>query len=504
MTGARARPARRAALVVEGWLTGLVGERWNPLSQLGALGFFLFWIVVVSGIYLYVFFDTSVAAAYPSVERLTIGQWYAGGVMRSLHRYASDAFMVVLVLHAAREFALGRYRGVRWFAWITGVPIVWLALAAGIGGYWLVWDRLAQFIAVVTTQWLDALPIFGEPIADNFLTRGSLSDRFFTLLVFLHIAVPLFLLVALWVHLLRISRPKVLPAHGLSIACFAALLGLSFIHPAVSQGPADLGIEVTTVGLDWFYLAAYPLLDRLAPAWGWGLAVGGTVLLGLLPWLPRAKPAPAAVVDLKNCNGCSRCFADCPFGAVTMVPRVDARPFPRNAEVNPDLCTGCGICAGACPTSTPFRSAAELVTGIDLPDRPLDALRQALEDAVARLGPGPRIVVFGCDYGVDVTALGGVAALGLPCIGALPPSFIDYAIERLGVDGVVVTGCRETECHERLGVTWTRQRIAGTRDPYLRDRVPRDRLVEAWAAPHEARVVERAIATLKARGAADA
>jgi ferredoxin/coenzyme F420-reducing hydrogenase delta subunit len=367
-----------------------------------------------------------------------------------------------------------------------------------------VWDRLAQFIAVVTADWLDALPIFGEPITNNFLTRGSLTDRFFTLLVFLHIAAPLFLLLALWVHLLRISRPTVLPARGLSVATFVGLVGLAFARPALSQGPADLGVVVTEVGLDWFYLAAYPVLDRLEPAWGWALAVGATVVLGLLPWLPRSKPAPAAHVVLPNCNGCSRCFADCPFGAVTMVPRTDGRPFPRNAEVDANLCTGCGICVGACPTSTPFRSAAELVTGIDLPDRPLDGVRAALEDAVARLGNEPRVVVFGCDYGVPVGALEGVAAVSLPCIGALPPSFIDYAIERLGVDGVVVTGCRESGCHQRFGVAWTRQRIGGTRDPYLRERVPRERIIEAWAAPHEGARVAAAVRTLRARSAARA
>ena len=30
------------------------GPRWNPLYQLGALGFFYYWIVAVSGIYLYI------------------------------------------------------------------------------------------------------------------------------------------------------------------------------------------------------------------------------------------------------------------------------------------------------------------------------------------------------------------------------------------------------------------------------------------------------------------
>ena len=36
----------------------------NPLYQLGALGWFFYWIVAVSGIYLYVFFDTGVKEAY--------------------------------------------------------------------------------------------------------------------------------------------------------------------------------------------------------------------------------------------------------------------------------------------------------------------------------------------------------------------------------------------------------------------------------------------------------
>ena len=62
------------------------GGRANPLHQLGALGWFFYWIVAASGIYLYVFFDTGVTQAYESVERITHAQWYAGGVMRSLHR----------------------------------------------------------------------------------------------------------------------------------------------------------------------------------------------------------------------------------------------------------------------------------------------------------------------------------------------------------------------------------------------------------------------------------
>ena len=73
------------------------GPGLNPLVHLGSLGWFLFWIVTVTGIYIYVFFDTGVTQAYASLEYLSREQWYLGGIMRSLHRYASDAMVVVVV-----------------------------------------------------------------------------------------------------------------------------------------------------------------------------------------------------------------------------------------------------------------------------------------------------------------------------------------------------------------------------------------------------------------------
>ena len=71
----------------------------NPFRHLGSLTIFFFWIVLVSGIWLFIFFRTSVDGAFESVEYLTHDQWYLGGVMRSLHRYASDAAIITLALH---------------------------------------------------------------------------------------------------------------------------------------------------------------------------------------------------------------------------------------------------------------------------------------------------------------------------------------------------------------------------------------------------------------------
>ena len=486
------RLARAAFERVESAFDAVFTPEWNPLYQLGALGWFFYWIVAVSGIYLYVFFDSGVTQAYESVERITHAQWYAGGVMRSLHRYASDALVIVMMLHLVREFIMDRLRGPRWFTWVIGIPILWLVFAAGISGYWLVWDKLAHYVALATSEWLDALPLFGEPIARNFIHDSTLSGRFFTLMLFIHIAVPLLLLFIMWVHIHRHTHARVNPPRGLAIGMLGALLILSLARPALSQGPADLGTIPAQIGLDWFYLFIYPLLDDYSGLALWAMLGLLTVLLAALPWLPRRLPVPA-VVDLENCNGCGRCAFDCPHGAVRMTTRSDSSPYTQEAVVLPDLCVACGICVGACPTATPFRRRSALKAGIELPEYPLTDLREQSLAGSRGLQGHDRVIVYACGQGPELESIAGpsVAVVKLPCIAMLAPSFIDFMITRRHVDGVFLTGCRANDCYERLGARWTEERIDGARDPHLRARVPRERITTFWAGVDRgARVVE--------------
>jgi len=458
------------------------GPAWNPLRQMGTLSFFYYWIVAASGLYVYILFDTSVGGAYASVEAMTHQQWYLGGIIRSLHRYASDAMVVTMAMHLSREFIMDRYRDVRWFTWFVGVPIIWFLFISGISGYWLVWDRLAQYVAIGSMEWIDWLGIFGEPVASNFLTPERLTDRFFSLLVFMHIFAPLFLLFIMWIHVMRVTQPKINPPRGLALGSLAMFVALAIAWPATSHDPADLATVPTELNLDWFYMMLYPVFD----AWGagpmWMLAIGLSIIVAAMPWLPPLRSPKPAEVHLEKCNGCSRCYADCPFGAISMQPRSDGLPFEREAVVEASRCTSCGICVGSCPVSTPFRHDEELITGIDLPDFGFKATREKTIKMTERAGPDG-VLVVGCDHGVAVESVtgDGVAGFSLPCIGMLAPSFIDFALSRGGVSGVLITGCQECDCFARLGNNWVEERIAGVRDPYLRKRVDRRRLDLFWA-----------------------
>ena len=487
-------------LRVENTLNAPFGQTLNPWYHLGAIAFFLFWVVVVTGVYLYIFFRTGVQQAYDSVEYLTHAQRFYGGVMRSMHRYASDGLVASMLLHMLRNFATGRFRHFRWFSWVSGVLLIWLVYACGINGYWLVWDRLAQFIGVATTEWFGSLPLFSEPLARNFLLQGDVSDRFFTLLSFAHITLPLVLLLMMWVHTKRINSAETSPPRPLGIGIMLMLVALSLVKPAASQGQADLALALNTIQLDWFFLAPYPVLYAESAGALWFLVSAVTGLLLFSPWLFRRPSQLPVKVHLDNCNGCGRCFNDCPYSAIAMHPRQDGRPYEMQPTVDASLCASCGICVGSCPFSMPFRTT-ELVSGLELPEMSTALLRAETDRALASLHGRPRVMVFGCDRGFNVHALRSktLATVSLPCIGMLPPTFIDYALRDSLADGVLVTGCREGDCHFRLGIQWIEQRLARERPPYLRQRVPEERVELCWADAPDRDLLSVGLAKLRAR-----
>lgn len=174
-----------------------------------------------------------------------------------------------------------------------------------------------------------------------------------------------------------------------------------------------------------------------------------------------------------------------------MVGRTDGMQFPTQAQVNPSLCVSCGICVGACPSSTPFRRTEDLKTGIDLPDYSLEHLRDETIATAATLQGPSRVLVLACAHGGASNRQDGTIVL--PCVAMMPPSLIDFVLSRNLADGVVVAGCAESSCYNRLGVKWLQERFNNQRDPYLRKRVPRERLALIWASPLAQRTVQKEI-----------
>lgn len=479
------------------------GHAGNPMHYLGALATGFLWMTLVTGIYLFVFYRTSLEGAYLSVEALTHEQWFAGGVMRSVHRYASDAAMICLLAHALREALRGRFRGPRWFSWVSGTPLFWILILFGITGYWMVWDEMGLYAAQASAELLDALPIFSEPMRASFLTAEAISSRLFTLIAFIHlVGLPLLIVIAIWLHLMRIRYPRLNPPRRLWLVSLVALVVLALLLPVTSHVPADPALVPGPLRLDWFYLGLFALAESTSSGWLWTAGAATTLVVAALPLVPGGRALPPAQVYLPDCSGCRYCAEDCPYGAIDMVPRSDGRNFEFEARIDPALCVSCGICAGACPSSSPFRQREPLTTGIELPDWSMDRLRAEMRVQRQSEEHSPAsILVIGCDYGVDLERLPvpGIARISLPCIGMLPASAIDYALRQGAWGGVLISSCAECDCHHRLGERWLSERIERDRPPALRERVERSRILMVPLKPGQQRRLQRALVEFQTR-----
>ncbi|MBK7145877.1 MAG: hydrogenase iron-sulfur subunit [Xanthomonadales bacterium] len=484
----------------------LASPRLNPLRHLGSIALLMFWVLVASGVYLYAMIDTSVDDAHASIDRLSREQWYFGGLLRSMHRYAADVLVLTTTLHLLREWSFGRFRRFRAASWWTGVALLPLITVSAIGGFWLNWDQLGQYSAIATAEWLDWWPLFASPFTRNFLGVASISDRLFSLFVFVHIGVPLLMVFGIWFHVRRLAHAAVWPPRPMLWTMLLLLLGLAVVAPVLSHAPADLARVPEVLAYDWILLFVHPLVTATSSTTVWLAALGLLALLLLLPfWRATPVAAPAvAEVDPAHCSGCRRCVADCPYDAIRMLPHPTRRGFAL-AEVDADACASCGICVGSCPSSTPFRSMQHLRTGIDMPQQPIDALRRALRERLGQASAKGALVVFGCDHGASVRKLehDDVAAFSLICTGMLPPSFIEYAL-RDGAAGVVVVTCRDGGCAFRLGQRWTAERLAREREPALRATVPTEKFACVAAGPGDILAVSEALARLRAQTTGEA
>jgi coenzyme F420-reducing hydrogenase delta subunit/ferredoxin len=454
----------RALTRVDAVVNRIYTSKHNPLYHSGAITVGLLAVLLVTGVYLLLYYR--LGTPYTSVVRIHEQVW-TGRWIRGLHRFASGAAVVSAAVHAFRMYAQRRTWGPRALAWISGLVLLSVIFVSGWTGYVLVWDTHAQLLAVEGARLMDAVPILSEPISRSFTGERELPSAFFFVNLFAHIALPLSMAVLLWVHVARVSRPVLLPSRPVLWGSLAALTLAAVLWPAPLPPAADLLATPRDVPLDWFFGFWLPVSQRLPAGVVW-LALAAFVVGGVaVPWLTRPAKLPApAVVNERTCTGCEQCVHDCPYDAIEMVVRSDAREG-MVARVKTELCTSCGVCIGSCP---PMAIAALGVSG-------RDQLAEVRTFLAAERPTASDVVMIGCAWsaaGVEA-ARSGAKLLSVPCVGTVHSSMIETLLKG-GAGGVLVVGCPEHDGRTREGVTWAHARMYEGRKAGLKPRVDRDRV----------------------------
>ncbi len=470
----------RATLRVERPIGKAVGTpRLNPLYHTGTISVFLFAIVVATGIYVTFFFQYGFSASYDAISRLEAN--FVGRVIRAVHRYASQALVVTSLLHGWRMVFQDRFRGPRWLAWTTGVVMMVFVWVIGVTGYWLLWDRRSQALNDLLTRTIGGSAAGLDFLLDNVLTPVAKTGwPFILLLFFIHAGVSIGVGVLLYYHLKRLNRPLVFPPRYWMMTIGGAIVVVALLWPVGILPPVDPGHVAGTIPLDPFYLFLLPPGLGLPPGLVWGGFVVVAGLLTALPWALRRPPLEPIVVDPERCTGCTLCVADCPYGALEMIP-TDNGPHRQLAALVDDRCVSCGICIGSCPV--------EALTLGPVPAEELwDETRR-----LAATGSSPRIVytcerhaVFsgGTLIGESVEdADHPVHVIPVTCLGMVHPDLIGTALDA-GAGDVQVLGCPPADCANREGNTWMQARIDRTRVPRLK-KPYLGRVFSDWVAPTE-------------------
>lgn len=433
--------------------------RFNPLYHTGTITIFLLVVILLTGIYLTMFYPFGFTFSYQAVANIESN--LIGRIIRAMHRYASDAAVIFALLHGWRTFFQDRFRGPRWLAWVTGVSMAVFIWLIGITGYWLIWDERAALLNQSLFKFLGDFKA-GQTFLVDYLVGDAAGTGwvFMMLVIVLHLGFSALVGYFLWLHLKRMSRAKWLPPrYWMAISTFvifiaAALFPVGML-PALNQSqlPAQAPIDL-------FYLFYLPTFLRGPQALFWSILLFVVGISMALPWImPRAKDLKPVKVDLANCDGCTLCERDCPYTAIKMVPRTDGARPKFQAEIDPNLCVSCGVCIGSCPDNA-----------LTFGDIPLDPMWKT---TLAKVTEKQNVkVVFTCER----HAMHGVGTefndpnlhiVPLTCIAMANPNLAAQALEA-GASDVQFIGCPPEDCANREGNVWLNDRVNGERLPKLK------------------------------------
>jgi cytochrome b-561 len=320
---------------------------------LGEMALFCFIILVLTGLYLSLFYEPSSEAvgagtdALPAAYASTvfIDAHPLGALVRRMHHWAAHLMIAAIILHLLRVYFTAAYRRPRELNWVLGLVLLGGTVAASFAGYLLPYDQYSVTATAIGYGIARSVPWIGGPMAD-FLFAGRFPSpgtvpRFFAYHV---VYAPLMLSALIGLHLLVLLKQKhTEPAAGprradgrtisgipmwpqqaavmgmlflLVLAAVALLSAFLPVHPSEHYGPP--GPATPEVKPDWYLLWVYGALKlipgdlsfRVLGATIGSEAIGAFLVPGVLgalillvPWLDRT---PSSLYYAENPLGSPR------------------------------------------------------------------------------------------------------------------------------------------------------------------------------------------------------
>jgi ubiquinol-cytochrome c reductase cytochrome b subunit len=257
----------------------------SPLGFLGMLTFVIFIILGITGALLMLWYEPILDRAWDSVANINDTIPY-GFHIRNIHYHASNAMVMVAILHMYYQYFSGRYKIRNEILWVTGVILGVLTILEAFTGYDIIFSERAELAISIAASLTNSIPILGPQMRDAFFGSGfhDFVLRFYAFHVFL---LPIALLGLMVVHFPRFmvfDVPMVMAVTGaimLTGGVFPVDMGLKF-DPSVPPG-----ITVP----EWYLTGLYAFLRTQFDKFVTGVAWPGLFIFALLiiPFVDKYK-----------------------------------------------------------------------------------------------------------------------------------------------------------------------------------------------------------------------
>ena len=198
-----------------GFMKVMMTEYWIPkdVNFLWAMGVVLavtFKILIISGIFLLMYYKPDVNLAFDSVNYTIMQEVEYGWLFRHMHGVAASVVFLIIYIHMFTGIYYGSYKKGREMIWISGMLLFVTFSAEGFSGYMLPWGQMSYWAAQVITNLFGGVPVIGADlvvwIRGNFYVADATLTRFFMLHVFL---LPLVIIGIIALHFYTLRVPHV-------------------------------------------------------------------------------------------------------------------------------------------------------------------------------------------------------------------------------------------------------------------------------------------------------
>ncbi len=316
-------------------------EYWIPkdINFLWAMGMVLaatFGMLLVSGIFLLMYYKPDTNLAFDSVNYTIMSEVGYGWLWRHIHGVGASLVFLIIYIHMFTGIYYGSYKKGRELIWLSGMGLFVAFSAEAFSGYMLPWGQMSYWAGMVITNLFSggSLEAYGlvEWIRGDYVPADAFLTRFFMLHVLL---LPLAIIGLIVLHFgtLRIphvnnqegeefdyaesaelykagkvKESKVIPFSPVFLSKDVFVMGVYFLlffylvfyhfefaMDPVNFDPAD-GLKTPAhIYPEWYFLWSYEILRPFSKDLGLIAFAIAQVIFFMLPFLDRSpNVAPAS------------------------------------------------------------------------------------------------------------------------------------------------------------------------------------------------------------------